>query len=186
MVLPDTVYERRWAAVEAADYRQFIANLRESGLDAFPGLGAGPNHRPELGERLLFELTNLPLTLQIRLVQKDDKRRLADRVRSHLVQGRNPIERDPARPIRDQKVPGRAAQERGSYGLEVIVAVDIPQDDRKGTARRLHHLLVYLDADGGVILLGEDTADKAGDKPARPEGSGADAAPGTSATDPAQ
>ena len=74
------------------------------------------------------------------------------------------VERRASRAVDHQQVAGGAAQVGHPQLLEVVVAVDVPQHQGHVDAVDRQRLLVDLDAHRREVLVGEHTADEAGDQ----------------------
>src|SRR5262249_33799252 len=77
-----------------------------------------------------------------------------------------------ARAVGDEEVAGRAAQIGPAHLLVIVLAVDVPEDQREVGSVHLHFFLVDLDADGGLVDVRVDALDESPDETRLPHSEG--------------
>ena len=97
-------------------------------------LTIGPALVGDLPERLVVDL---PVGDEVGLVQRKHERHTPRCALGGLLQRARRVERELARPVRNQQVAGRAAQIRRADTLERVLPVDVPEHQRDRILARL-------------------------------------------------
>ena len=101
-----------------------------------------------------------PLGGEIGLVEHEDERHASDRLPHLFVKIDGGVEGGAAGAIHDQHVAGRAAQVRQAERLVFVPPVDVPEHQFDVPVAQGDRLLVDLDADRRVVLVGEQAVDE--------------------------
>jgi len=138
---------------------------REGLLYIFAGLGAGAKGGPTFGGDLIVKgAVEFPLVDAVVLVDDEYEWKRADLLAGLLFQLQRLVEGSAAGAVGNQEEAGGAVEGRPTHFLEIVFAVDVPQDQGHFRVAGLHNFFHDLDADGGLVFVGIDTFDVAADE----------------------
>ena len=163
------VHDRVQRLRDAAGHLQHAASpgqanrqLAEGVLDALARLRARQADRPAAAPQLVeLGLRHRPLRDEIGLVHQQRERQRPELGLDARAERSRHLEAGGARAVGDQQVAGAASQVGRPHGRHLVLAGDVPQDQRDLPPLQLDRLLVDLDADGRQVGLGEHALDVA-------------------------
>src|ERR671912_1145509 len=160
------------AAFDTSDSSRFASarkhragQLHERVFDAGAGQGTRPdNGPPVLGDLPECLVVDLPFRDEVGLVHGKNEWYTSRCALGGLLQRAGGVERELARPVRNQQISGRAAEIRRADTLERVLPVDIPEHQSDRVLPDCHRLLVDFYADAGHVFVREDAADETRDE----------------------